>query len=198
MKKMFLIIFVLLTAGFAQAAVENGKASSNFTLTDTHGKIHRLTDYKGKFVVLEWFNPDCPFIKKHYNSGNMQKLQKKYVKQGVIWLSIDSSAKGKEGAYSPAKINQWAKKHKDGSTALFLDSKGKVARLYGAKTTPHMFIINPQGILIYQGAIDSIASTDPADIAQAKNYVQAALYEAVAKKTVSTPVTKSYGCSVKY
>lgn len=199
MKNVFLALILLFAAGFsAQAEVENGKTVPDFTLTDANGKSHALSEYKGKFVVLEWFNPDCPFVKKHYNSGNMQNLQEMYTQKGVIWLAINSSAVGKEGNYAPGAINDWAKKEMAKATAFLLDSDGKVGKTYGAQTTPHMFIIDQQGVLIYQGAIDSIPSADMADIAKSQNYTQMALDEAMAGKAVTTPATKSYGCSVKY
>ncbi len=195
-----LFALALLTAGIpAWAAVENGQPAPDFTLTDTNGKSHTLLEHKGKFVVLEWFNPDCPFVKKHYqNSGNMPALQKRNTDNDVVWLSINSSAEGKEGSYSADDTNKWAEMNKAKPTALLLDGDGKVGKLYGAKTTPHMFVINPAGILIYQGAIDSTASVDHEDIPSSTNYVQQALDEARAGKPVTTASTKSYGCSVKY
>ena len=180
------------------AEVTTGNPAPEFSLWDVQGQTHSLSDFKGKYVVLEWVNPDCPFVKKHYDSKNMQNLQKTYTRQGVVWLSINSSAQGKEGAYSPEQFNQWTMEKDARPTVLLLDTDGKVGKSYGAQTTPHMFVINPEGTLIYQGAIDSIASTDSADIEKATNYVQKALSESMAGKAVSTPATKSYGCSVKY
>jgi len=202
MKKIKLIlasvVALLFVSGAAPAQVVNMQAAPNFTLTDSHGQNHSLSDYKGKFVVLEWFNPECPFVKKHYNSGNMQKLQKEYTARGVIWLSINSSATGKQGSFSPEGFNNFVTKKAASPTAVLLDTNGEVGHLYAAKTTPHMFIIDPQGILIYQGAIDDTASSDMADVAGAKNYVKAALDEAMNGKLVAISMTKSYGCSVKY
>jgi peroxiredoxin len=199
MKKIFLFLVLLCIAAFnVHADVENGKPAPDFTLTDSKGQTHSLSAHKGKFIVLEWLNPDCPFVKKHYESGNMQGLQKNYTGKDVIWLSINSSATGKEGHYSPAQTNEWAEKEKINATAVLLDEDGKVGQMYGAKTTPHMFIIDPNGTLVYQGAIDSIKSADKADIAKAQNYVQLALDESMSGKPVSTSATKSYGCSVKY
>jgi peroxiredoxin len=180
------------------AAPAVGSAAPDFSLPDTNGKTHALTQHKGKFVVLEWVNPQCPFVKKHYGSGNMQKLQTEYTKKDVVWLSIDSSAKGKEGYLTPEAGNAWLKEAKASPSALLLDPDGKVGQLYGAKTTPHMYIINPEGKLIYEGAIDSIKSADVADIAKAENYVKAGLDEAMAGKPVKTANSKAYGCSVKY
>ncbi|MFQ5822931.1 MAG: thioredoxin family protein [bacterium] len=175
-----------------------GKPAPDFTLTDSNGKKHSLSDYQGKFVVLEWFNPDCPFVKKHYGSGNMQKLQKKYTKKDVIWLIINSSAPGKQGHCPPDKANKIIKEENAAPTAFLLDHDGKVGKLYGAITTPHMYIINPKGVLVYNGAIDDKPSTKREDIAKAKNYVQLALDEAMAGKKVLIKVTQPYGCTVKY
>lgn len=188
-------IFILSSPGWAQ---EIGSPAPDFTATDTHGASHSLSSYKGKFVVLEWTNYECPFIKKHYESFNMQNLQRAYTEKGVIWFSVNSSALGKQGNFTPDEWNQ--KIHEKGSkaTAVLLDSDGKVGQLYGAKTTPHMFVINPDGILIYKGAVDDIPSTDKADISKAHNYVQAALDEAMTGKEVTQPENQSYGCPVKY
>ncbi len=196
MKLLTLLLIGLLSPVFA--AVEVGKPAENFTLTDTQGKTHSLNDLKGKFVVLEWYNPDCPFVKKHYDGGNMQSLQKSYTDKGVVWLSINSSASGKQGYYSPEEYNKIAAEKKTAPTALLLDHDGKVGHLYGAKTTPHIFIINPEGNLIYQGGIDNKASADPADIATAENYVKSTLDSAMAGKPVAVPTSKPYGCGVKY
>jgi len=192
------VVAMLLVNGVAVAQVVSGRVAPNFTLTDSYGHKHSLADYKGKFVVLEWFNPECPFVKKHYNSGNMQKLQKEYTARGVVWLSINSSARGKQGSLTPQGFNQFIAEKAALPTAVLLDTKGKVGHLYGAQTTPHMFVINPQGILIYQGAIDDIPSADVDDVAKAQNYVKLALDAAMNGKPVAVATTKSYGCSVKY
>ena len=180
----------------AGAAV--GEAAPGFTLTDTTGTVQSLSALKGRFVVLEWFNPDCPFVKKHYGSGNMQRLQRTSTDRGVVWLSIDSSAPGKQGHVSAEQANALMQEKGAAPTAILLDPDGTLGRLYGAKTTPHLFIINPDGILMYAGAIDDTPSTDPADVQTASNYVERALDEALAGQPVSIPETKSYGCSVKY
>jgi peroxiredoxin len=180
------------------AAAEVGKPADSFTLSDTKGKSHSLADFKGKYVVLEWYNSECPFVKKHYDSNNMQKLQKDYTDKGVVWLSINSSAEGKQGHFSPEEFNKLIKEKKSAPTALLLDHDGKVGKLYGAKTTPHIYIINPEGSVIYQGAIDSKSSADQADIASSENYVKTTLDAAMAGKKVETTSTKPYGCSVKY
>jgi peroxiredoxin len=190
---------VLVTAGgVSLAEVQIGKQAPDFVLTDTSGKSHHLSDYKGKYIVLEWYQPDCPFVRKHYNSGNMQALQKEYVAKGVVWLSIDSSAAGQEGNYPAAELNQIAAKNGAVRTALLLDADGKVGHLYGARTTPDMYIINPQGVLVYQGAIDDKPSTDLSDVKTANNYVKSALNAVMTGQTVATASTPPYGCSVKY
>lgn len=175
-----------------------GKAAPGFELKDTNGKKWNLKDLKGKVVVLEWFNFGCPFVKKHYESGNMQKLQKEYTGKGVTWLSICSSAPGKQGHAAPADQAK-AFKDKDGApTAVLADSDGKVGRLYGAKTTPDMYVIDKKGNLVYSGAIDDKSGFDQSEIAGAKNYVRAALDELLSGKQVTVAETKPYGCSVKY
>ena len=175
-----------------------GQPAPDFKLTDTHGNAISPTAFKGKFVVLEWSNYDCPFVKKHYGSGNMQRLQKTYTEKGVIWLTINSSASGKQGNYPPEKWNEMIKEKGVAATAVLLDPDGKVGKLFGAKTTPHMFVINPEGVLIYKGAIDDQPSFNPETLKGAKNYVEAALDASMAGKAVETPSTQSYGCSVKY
>jgi peroxiredoxin len=198
-RTLLMTVGVLVTAGgVSLAEVQVGKQAPDFALTDTNGKTHHLSDYKGKYIVLEWYQPDCPFVRKHYNSGNMQALQKEYATKGVVWLSIDSSAAGQEGNYPPAELNQIAVKSGAVRTALLLDADGKVGHLYGAKTTPDMYIINPQGVLVYQGAIDDKPSTDLADVKTAKNYVKSALNAVMGGQTVATASTRPYGCSVKY
>ncbi len=192
-----LLAALLFSGALPVVALETGKAAPDFTLTDINGQKKSLADFKGKYVVLEWINHGCPFVKKHYGSGNMQKLQKDYTGKDVVWLSICSSANGKEGHMTAAEWQKAAKKH-GAASAILLDGEGIVGKQYGAKTTPHMYIINPEGELIYQGAIDDTPSTDTADVATAKNYVRAALDESMAGKPVTTPSTKPYGCGVKY
>lgn len=198
------VIFLLMVVWFAGSIqyaysdVMPGDLAPDFTLSDTHGAERSLAEFKGKFIVLEWFNRDCPFVRKHYGSGNMQALQKKYTDQGIAWLSIISSAPGKQGYFSAEEHNQNAAEFGAHPAAVLMDPEGTVGKTYGAKTTPHMYIIDPRGSVIYQGAIDDIASTNVADIPKAKNFVQAALDEAMAGRPVSTPISKPYGCSVKY
>jgi len=175
-----------------------GSAAPDFSAPDSKGKTQSLSQYKGKYVVLEWFNPECPFVKKHYGGGNMQKLQEEYTGKGVVWLSIDSSAPGAEGNVSPEQGEKIITGWKGHQTALVLDPDGKVGRAYGAKNTPHMFVINPEGKVVYEGAIDSKRTPNPADIPSSTNYVKQALDEALAGKAVTTADTKPYGCSVKY
>ena len=175
-----------------------GSSAPDFSLSDAKGKSHSLAEYKGKYVVLEWFNPECPFVKKHYGSDNMQKLQKEYSGKGVVWLTIDSSAPGKEGNLSADQAEKVMNSWKMNQTTLLLDPDGKAGKSYGAKNTPHMFVINPDGKIVYEGAIDSKASPNPADIPTSTNYVKVALDESLSGKAVSNPNTKPYGCSVKY
>ncbi len=193
------VLTILLAVGTVSAKeLKPGKKVPTFSLTDSHGKIHHLTDYKGKYVVLEWVNYDCPFVKKHYNSGNMQKLQKAYTEKDVVWLSICSSAEGKQGHFEPDEINRRAVDHDASFSAYLIDADGKVGRWYGARTTPHMYIIDPEGKLVYAGGIDDIKSTNVADIPEANNYVAAALDAVLAGERIATPTSKPYGCSVKY
>ncbi len=199
MKKALLaagIIFVV--AMIAAAAPNPGDTAPTFTATDSTGKTHNLSDYKGKYVVLEWTNSGCPFTRKHYASGNMQKLQKEWTSKGIVWLSVLSSAPGKEGYKTPEEENAYLKQSNASPTAVLMDPKGDLGHLYAAKATPHMFVIDPTGKLIYAGAIDDRPTTDKSDIAGAKNYLNAALTEALAGKPVTTARTQPYGCSVKY
>jgi len=187
-----------LMAGLAVAAPEIGKPAPSFSTKGSDGKDYNLADYKGKFVVLQWYNRDCPFIHKHYDGGHMQKLQDSYGKKGVVWFEILSSAPGKEGYLTAAEAQENRVKSGTKATATLLDPDGKVGRLYEAKTTPHMFVIDSKGFLIYKGAIDDHNSADAADIPNSKNYVAQALDEAMAGKPVSTSSTRPYGCGVKY
>jgi peroxiredoxin len=186
------------SAVFATDSPAVGTNAPDFSLTDSKGKTQSVSQYKGKYVVLEWFNPECPFVKKHYGSGNMQKLQDEFTGKGVVWLTIDSSAPGLEGNLTAEQANAKMTEWKTKQTAFVLDSEGKAGRSYGAKNTPHMFVINPEGKIVYEGAIDSKATPNPADIATSTNYVKVALEESLGGKTVSNAMTKPYGCSVKY
>jgi hypothetical protein len=174
-----------------------GQPAPAFTATDVAGKPVNLADYKGRLVVLEWHNPGCPFVQKHYNSGNMQSLQKKYGND-VVWLAVNSTNTAASDYLPPDKLSAVMKDFNAAPAGYLMDASGKVGRTYGAKTTPHMYIIDKDGRLLYNGAIDDKRSTSVADVKVAKNYVAAALEEIKAGKPVSTPVTAPYGCSVKY
>ena len=194
----FACIVLLASASAANAAAIVGKQAPPIELKDSNGKVVRLEAFKGKFVVLEWVNFQCPFVGKHYGSGNMQKLQKAYTQKGVVWLSICSSAQGKQGYVTGQEANTLVEAKGAAPTRFLLDPKGSAGKAYGAKTTPHMFVIDPKGTVVYNGAIDDTPSTDKADIATAKNYLVAALDSAMSGKKVETAATQPYGCSVKY
>jgi peroxiredoxin len=198
MKLPSILSAILLTAAVAFAAPEIGKPAPDFSLTDSKGAKHSLADYKGKYVVLEWVNYGCPFVKKHYDSTNMQALQKDATANDVVWLTICSSAPGKQGHMAAADVNKELAAKGSAPKAYLIDEAGTVGKAYDAKTTPEMFVINPEGVLIYMGAIDDKPTVDIADVAGAKNYVKAALASAKAGQPVAEAKTKSYGCSVKY
>jgi len=195
--QMTLIILALYACG-SGAAPRVGEPAPDFEGVDTRGEVHRLADYRGKIVVLEWTNHDCPFVRKHYGAGNMQDQQREAAAQGVVWLSVISSAPGKQGHVSPQEADELTRKRDAHPDAVILDPEGKIGRSYAAKTTPHMFIIDAAGTLVYMGGIDSISSANPDDIPRATQYVRVALQEMAAGKPVSSAVTKPYGCSVKY
>ena len=182
----------------AAASPVIGQPAPAFTATDDNGKTIKLSDFKGKIVVLEWTSNECPIVKKHYDSNNMQKLQKQATADGVVWLSVDSSAQKNPGYMDGPTAKAWIKSRNASPTDLLIDASGTIGHLYGAKTTPHMFVINKAGTLVYAGAIDSIPSSDPKDVAKATNYVQTALNELEAGKPVTIAETQSYGCGVKY
>jgi len=199
----FLIIGALVTPATADLSAqmqdpEIGAAAPTFTLPDTYGEEHSLSDYAGKWVILEWLNYGCPFVKKHYGSGNMQKLQSEYGERGIVWFSVVSSAPGKQGYYEPNDMNAINAEQGNQATAVLMDSDGTVGMAYGAKTTPQMYVINPEGILLYNGAIDDTPTSRVSDIEGAKNYLVQALGEAMSGQPVSQPTTQPYGCSVKY
>ncbi len=189
---------LLFAAGAAAAVVVAGAAAPGFTITDTAGKAVRLADYKGKYVVLEWTNPECPFVRKHYSSGNMQSLQKEWGGRDVVWLAINSTNAGHSEFKTPREMSDWMQAQGAAPAATLLDSTSATGRAYGAKTTPHMFVVDPSGQVIYAGAIDDKRSANPADAKSAHNYVRAALTEATAGKPVTVASTTPYGCSVKY
>jgi peroxiredoxin len=197
LKSTLATVSILLPLASAWAA-RVGEPAPEFTATDSNGQVHKLSDYKGRFVVLEWSNRGCPYTQKQYDSGNMEKLQRTWTAQGVVWLTVVSSAPGKQGYVTGPEENAYLKQVNAAPTAVLLDPTGALGHLYDAKTTPHMFIINPQGVLIYNGAIDDRPTTDVADVNGAKNYVSTALEEATSGKPVSVPTSRPYGCSVKY
>jgi peroxiredoxin len=182
----------------AIAATTATAAAPEFALTDTSGKTVKLSDYRGKFVVLEWTNPECPFVQKHYNSGNMQGLQKEWAARDVVWLSINSTNQSSSEYKTPQQMAAWMKAEDAAPRATLIDATSATGRAYAARTTPHMFVIDPSGNLIYDGAIDDRRSTNPADAKGANNYVRAALTQATAGKPVAVASTVPYGCSVKY
>lgn len=192
-------LLVLNLSNANAVAAEVGHPAPNFTLTDVTGASHSLAELKGKTVVLEWVNPECPFVQKHYDhSGNIPKLQKAATADGVVWLSINSTAPGKEGDYDATAVKAWETRVHFAATAYLRDQDGKVGRLYDARTTPHLFVINPDGNLVYAGGIDSIRSARVEDIAKADNYVSDALADVKAGKPVRTATSRPYGCAVKY
>jgi alkyl hydroperoxide reductase subunit AhpC len=197
MRKLLFALCLLLPVA-AYAAPTIGQPAPDFTATAVDGKTVKLTDYKGSIVVLEWNNPDCPFVHKHYDSGNMQSTQSYAKSKNVIWLSINSGAPGKEGNITAAQAIDYIAKNKAMPTHYILDPSGTIGKLYGAKSTPHMFVIDAKGNLAYMGAIDNKATADSADIAKATNYVKAAIASLIAGKPVAMASTQSYGCSVKY
>lgn len=198
LRRALLALPALAFAAAAHAAPSVGQAAPDFTLTNPAGKPVKLSDFRGKHVVLEWTNPGCPYVKKHYDSGNMPATQRDAVARGVVWLSINSTERGAYDYLEPAKVAAWQKERKGAPTALLADEEGAVGRAYGARTTPHLYIVDPQGKLVYAGGIDSIPSSSQADIPKAVNYVRQALNETLSGKPVSAPVTRPYGCSIKY
>lgn len=198
MKKALTLLAASLAFATAHAATV-GKAAPDFTLTDVNGKAVKLSDFKGKHVVLEWTNPNCPFVVKHYGSNNMQSLQKDKTAKNVVWLAVNSTAKSHQDYMAPAAlsakmIGEW----KGAPTHLLMDEPGKVGQAYQAKTTPHMYVIDPKGTLVFAGGIDDKRSANPADVKTAKNFVRAALDESMAGKPVSVATATPYGCSIKY
>jgi len=193
-----LLTALLLAASSAALAVNPGQPAPDFTLTDLSGKPVKLSELKGKLVVLEWVNPECPYVQKHYNSANMPNLQKEYAGRQVTWLAINSTREGHSEFKTPQQMGGWMKEKGAAPAATLLDRDSKVGKLYGATNTPQMFVIDPKGMLVYAGAIDDKRSTNPADVKTAKNYVRVALEESLAGKPVSTASTTPYGCTVKY
>ena len=182
----------------AAGAATPGKPAPEFTINDAGGKPVKRADQRGKFVVLEWTNPECPFVRKHYVSGNMQGLQKEFGGKDVVWLSVNSTRRNHPEFKTGAQMTQWMKEHGASPQAVLIDETSATGQAYSARTTPHMYVIDPAGTLIYAGAIDDKRSSNPADAKTANNFVRAALTEARAGKPVTTPSTTPYGCSVKY
>lgn len=195
---LFLVAACAVTAAAARSAASVGAPAPGFTLPDAAGTMYSLSDFRGKYVVLEWVNFGCPFVRKHYDSGNMQGLQKAYRDKGVVWLSICSSAPGKQGYFDGKDLTERIAEEKSHATAYLVDKEGTVGQEYGAKTTPHMFIISPDGTLIYEGGIDDKPTTNREDIKAAVNYVREALDAAMDGRPVKVTTSRSYGCSVKY
>jgi len=188
----------LALAPAAWAAPSVGQAAPDFTLTDTSGKTVRLSDFKGKHVVLEWVNPGCPYVRKHYGSANMQGTQKEVTGKGVVWLAINSTETQHYDYLAPDKLAGWMTQQKAAPTRTLMDAEGTAGQAYGARTTPHMYIVNPQGQLIYAGGIDSIPSSSANDIKKAVNYVKQGVGQALAGQPLTNPTTRPYGCSIKY
>jgi len=179
-------------------AVAPGASAPDFKGTDSNGTQHSLTEYRGKFVVLEWANQGCPYDRKHYLSGSMESQQRDWTAKGVVWLSVISSALGEQGYVTPSEENTYLKTMHAAPTAAILDPAGDIGRLYGAKTTPHIFVVDPTGKLIYQGAIDDKPTPDQEDLKGARNYLNETLTAAMSGKPVAIASTRPYGCSVKY
>jgi hypothetical protein len=198
LRQTVLFFSTLAIAASLQAAPAVGQSAPDFTLRDTSGKAVKLSDFRGKHVVLEWTNPGCPYVRKHYDSGNMPSIQREAVEKGVVWLAINSTGKSSSEYMEPARLVAWQNERKARPSATLLDEDGAAGKAYGARTTPHMYIVDPQGRLIYAGGIDSIPYSSPADIGKAVNYVRQGLDEALAGKPLSAAVTRPYGCSVKY
>lgn len=197
--KFSVLVFITLLSSFAvQSKIKVDSPAPLFSLENTSGETISLSDFKGKYVVLEWTNHLCPYVQKHYESDNMQGLQKKYSDKEVVWLSIISSAKGKQGYVSKQEAQGLTESRNASPTHVLFDPSGQVGKLYSAKTTPHMYIIDPTGDLRYAGAIDSIKSANPADIAKADNYLDIGMLALMAGKQVANKLTPPYGCSIKY
>lgn len=197
MKQLTLALATALATAPAFAATV-GQAAPDFTAPDLQGKPVKLSDHRGKYVVLEWVNPECPFVQKHYDSGNMPALQKEFGGKGVVWLAINSTNPTSSDFKESMEMEAWLGRKQAAPRATLIDRDGKVGRLYGARVTPHMYVIDPNGKLIYAGAIDDKRSANPADVKTAQNYVRMALGEAMAGKPVSVASTSAYGCTVKY
>ena len=193
-----ILVGILFAVNVAFAAAVVGQKAPEISLIDTAGKTVKLSDFKGKHVVLEWNNPGCPFVRKHYNTANMQTLQKEAAGKSIVWLAVNSTEKSHQDYMTPAVLGKWMVDQKAAPTATLMDEAGDAGKAYGARTTPHMYVVNPQGVLVYAGGIDSIPSANVDDIKTATNYVRQTMNEVAAGKPVSMPTTRAYGCSVKY
>jgi len=198
MKLAAFLIAALAASSTALAAPVPGQPAPNFRGVDVNGKPVALADFRGKTVVLEWNNPNCPFVQKHYTSGNMQALQQKNTGAGVVWLAVNSTSEGHSDYMAPAKLSAWFAEQKATPTAVLMDPKGEIGRAYGAKVTPHMYVIDAKGTLVYAGAIDDKRSANPADVKTSTNHVAMALGDVAAGKPVATSATTAYGCTIKY
>ena len=198
MKKLAIALALTLAAAPAAWAAKVGQAAPDFSAPDLQGKPVKLSDYKGKYVVLEWVNPDCPYVRRHYNSGNIPSLQKELGAKDVVWLSVNSTRESHSEFKTPQEMGKWMKEKGGAPKATLIDKDSKVGKLYDARTTPHMYIVDPQGKLIYAGAIDDKRWASVETTKQAKNHVRSALSEAMAGKPVSVSATSPYGCTVKY
>lgn len=200
LRRDFLTLAVLAAAPLPAALAQPvpGRPAPAFTLTDLDGRAVSLADLRGKYVVLEWTNPACPFVQKHYDSGNMQALQKRFTAEGVQWVVINSTATSHAEYLQPADQKAWLRKHGAAPSIAALDASGAIGRAYAAKVTPHMYVIDPHGILVYAGAIDDKRSTNPADVKTSNNYIAQVFAELRAGRPVSAPSTSAYGCTIKY
>ena len=198
MKNFVVSSILCLATGMATAAASVGQPAPDFKALDTRGKVVTLADFKGKHVVLEWVNPGCPYVVKHYGSANMPGTQKEATTKGVVWLAVNSTATDHSDYRTPADLAQWMQSQKAAATATLMDADGKLGRAYGARTTPHLYIIDPKGTLVYAGGIDNKPTANPADVATATNHIKVALGEALAGKPITQASTRPYGCSVKY
>ena len=198
LRRTLIAVSFLAFSAVGHAVPSVGQPAPDFSLRDAAGKAVKLRDFRGKHGVLEWTNPGCPYVRKHYDSGNLPATQKEAVGKGVVWLAINSTEKDSYDYQEPAKLVSWLQERQSQPTALLMDEEGTAGKAYGARTTPHMFIVDPQGRLVYAGGIDSIPSSNPDDIRRATNYVRQGLAEALAGKPISTATTRPYGCSIKY
>lgn len=196
--RLFVLMAVFCFVPLAQASVNTGAMAPDFSLPGSDGKTYELADFRGKTVILEWTNHDCPYVQKHYDSGNMQALQKQTAEGGMIWFSVISSSPGSQGHVSADQASELTRSRNAQPTSVLLDPAGDVGRMYGARTTPHMYIIAPDGKLVYQGAIDDRPSARMSSLEGANNYLLAALDDMKANRPVQTPQTSAYGCSIKY